>query len=102
MNINQIRTHMLWAFEKGQRQRTFALSTTSVDRKKARTLKKEFDQVLASLAPPNALHPLDWSIAEAITNSEPIDEMIRGLIDDPTHDNAVCLIRGAIEAYLKG
>ena len=60
---------------------------------------RQFAAVLERLA--NA-HTIDWQEAERIAENEKVDETIRGFFDDPTGDNAICLVRDIIETYLKG
>ncbi len=40
----------------------------------------------------------DWNRARLISDHPLVDEAIRNLADDPTNDNAVCLVRAVIDA----
>lgn len=50
----------------------------------------------------SAITKVPWDVAQAICDTPTVDSAIRTLLDDNTGDNATCMVRAVIDAYIPG
>lgn len=99
MNLNRAKSLIRAAFNTGVRRANLRHGNAE-QKKSGENVERTF---LAELRERTAeTEAVSWQEAQRISDVPEVDEAFMAFSDDPTADNATCLVQRVVAAYLKG